>query len=133
MPVDIHILIVDDQGTMRSIVRQLLQQEGFRNISEAENGEDAFRAMAELAGSPPDLIICDLHMDKMDGMAFVNCLRRGKDNTPVLILTGEKDGLVLDVTRQVGATKVLNKPISAPELAEEVRRAIGFKEDQSSL
>ena len=117
---------------MRSIIRQLLTQEGFSQISEAENGEDALCVLAEQRESPLDLIICDLHMDKMDGMAFVNCLRRTKNNTPVLILTGEQDGLVLDVTRQVGATKVLNKPISAPALAEEVRRAIGFKEDQSS-
>ncbi len=126
MPVNLHIMIVDDHKTMRSIVRQHLQQEGFRQISEAENGEDAFRAFAKPNERPPDLVICDLHMDKMDGMAFVNRLRRAKDNTPVLILTGEKDGLVLEVARQVGATKVLSKPISASDLANEVRQAIGF-------
>lgn len=123
---EIHVLIVDDQRTMRSILRQVLHQAEIRNISEAENGEEALLRLKEAKDNPPDIVICDLHMDKMDGMQFVNCLRRDKDNIPVLILTGEKDEFVLDVTLQVGATKVLSKPISSADLAREISQAIGF-------
>lgn len=125
---DVHIMIIDDQKAMRSIIRQLLLQQEFKRISDAENGIEALRLIESLKtrGEGPDLIICDLYMDGMDGLEFVNKLRRTKDRTPIIILTGEADRFVHDVTKQVGATRVLTKPISAAELALEVRSAIGY-------
>ncbi len=116
---------------MRLIVRQLLGQSGIHDVIEADNGFSAIDLLTHLNGAaPPDVIICDLHMDKMDGMEFLNHVRRGKAHvdvhTPILILTGEPDKLVLDVTAQVGATAILKKPITAVDLSIEIERAIGF-------
>ena len=123
---ELHVLVVDDQRSMRSIIRSLLQQERVGQVSEAENGLDALQLMTLSSEHPPDIVICDLYMEKMDGLEFVNKLRLAKNNTPVIILTGEKDPFVQDVTRQAGAATVLTKPISAPDLANEVRRVVGF-------
>ena len=116
---------------MREILRHLLGQIGVRDVANAENGE---APPLDMLHSPrakePDLIICDLHMEKMDGMDFCNRLRHDKNDVlraiPVIILTGEQDTFVHDVTRQVGATTVLVKPISAGDLEAQIEAAVGF-------
>jgi CheY-like chemotaxis protein len=124
---DISVLVIDDQRTMRSIVRQLLTQVGIHDIQEAPNGEEAMELLDQPGNEGPDIIICDLHMDKMDGMEFCNQVRRDKDRViPVIILTGDSDELLHEVARQVGAVEVLTKPISAPKLQEHIQIAIGF-------
>ncbi len=124
----LSVLIVDDQKSMRSIIRQLLSQENIRNVADAADGQAALDLLNGHDITPPDVIICDLYMDGMDGMEFVNYLRRHKDQTPVLLLTGEKDSFILDVVQQAGAVKVLRKPISAPDLAHEIHEAIGISD-----
>ncbi len=126
----IRVLVVDDQGTMRSIIRQLLNRVGIDDVTEAENGEDALAFLQDRKFDDPDVIICDLHMDKMDGMEFCNHVRREDEMRdrliPILILTGDKDTMLHEVSRQVGATAILTKPISAPDLLHEIENAIGF-------
>ena len=127
---NIHVMIIDDQRTMRSIIRQLLHESHIDHVTEAENGEDALKIMMETGFEQPDVIICDLHMDKMDGMDFVGHVRGSKrqdlTGIPILILTGDSDPFLRDVTEQVGATKILTKPIAAGDLLKEVQDAIGF-------
>ncbi len=129
----IRVLVVDDQKTMRKIVRQLLSQIGIENVIEAGNGEEALDILNSPGVPDPDVVICDLHMDKMDGTELLNHMRREEGlkerMIPVLILTGDGDDLIHEVTRQVGATKVLTKPISAPDLQREIEEAVGFTLD----
>ena len=127
---DIRILVIDDHKTMREIVRRLLAQIGIEQVSDAENGEAALALLRTAGFELPDVIICDLHMDKMDGMQFCAKLRHD-DNperrvTPVIILTGDKDSLVHEVTEQVGATVVLTKPISADDLKKQIEAVVGY-------
>ena len=116
---------------MRSTIRNLLVQNTIRRISEAEDGIETLQALLDVDRPNPDVIICDLHMERMDGLEFCNKLRRSKDNKirviPVLILTGERDQLSLEVAEQVGATTVLGKPISTPDLCQQIESAIGFR------
>lgn len=126
----LRILIIDDHRTMRSIIRQLLGRVSITSVTEAENGEKALAMLSGPTATMPDVIICDLHMDKMDGMEFCNQLRRSEDarhrGIPILILTGEKDEMLHAVSRQVGASKILLKPIAANELLTEIRSVVGF-------
>ena len=128
--VSIHVLVVDDQRTMRSIIRQLLGRVGINNVSEAEHGEQALAMVRAPMADIPDVIICDLPMPRMDGMALCNRLRRSEDvlhrGIPILILTGDEDELLHAVSRQVGASKILMKPIAANDLLAEIRAAVGF-------
>ena len=106
----LRVLIIDDHRTMRLIIRQLLGRVSINDIAEAENGEMAMAMLNAPASTMPDVIICDLHMDKMDGMEFCNRLRRSDDDRhrgiPILILTGEEDEMLHAVSRQIGRAHV---------------------------
>ncbi len=123
---DISVLVIDDQRAMRSIVRQLLSQIGIHDVEEARNGEKALEILNQPNEEDPDIIICDLHMDKMDGLEFCNLVRRDKEHDiPIIILTGDSDKFLHEVSKQVGAVAVVMKPISAPELLEHIQTALG--------
>ena len=126
----LNVLVIDDQVSMRRIVRDLLKKSGISGITEASNGAIALARLSNPDLAKPDVIICDLHMEGMDGMAFCNVLRRKKslgiEHIPVIILTGDSDPLLHEVAYQVGAMKVLTKPITALELADNLSTAIGF-------
>jgi CheY-like chemotaxis protein len=128
---DVSVLVIDDQRTMRTIVRQMLRQIGITRIGEAENGRDAIDRLAERELEIPDVVLCDLHMAAMDGMAFTAAVRRRKTKlgaeTPIVLLTGEGDEFVLDVAAQAGATRVLQKPCTAADLYAAISHAVGYR------
>ena len=74
MPVaaSMKVLVVDDQQTMRSLVRTGLQQLGFRDIKECPDGEEALRAL--LVGTT-HLVISDYNMPKLDGLGLLRAIR----------------------------------------------------------
>lgn len=124
-------LVIDDQRTMRMIVRQMLHQIGIEEITEFPEGKEAWDFLIGLASDMPDFIICDLHMEGMDGLEFVNRIRRSKNEAlhdiPVLVLTGDPDHFMHQVADQVGAAKILQKPISAPDLRVELAGILGVQ------
>ncbi len=123
----VRVLVVDGQRGMRSILRQLLAQIGIEDVLEAKNGEEALELIDQPESVAPDVIICDLRLDKLDGMELCNIFRRDKDRVmPIIIVTGESDEFLHEVARQVGAVEVLTKPVSAPDLLEQIQTAIGF-------
>jgi two-component system chemotaxis response regulator CheY len=126
---DLKAFIIDDQKTMRSIVRGLLHQLGITDVTEAENGKSAFE-MLKRAAAPPDFILCDLYMENGDGLEFINSLRRDEttklQHIPVILLTGEHDKLLLEVSQQIGAVVVLYKPCGIKELASAISKVVGF-------
>lgn len=128
---DMFALVIDDQRTMRGILRQLLNQIGVREIDEYSEGSAAWEILAGGGAKKPDFIICDLHMVGMDGLEFVNKVRRSKTETirqiPVIILTGDSDKLLHQVAGQVGAARILQKPISAPDLKKEIAEIVGVE------
>jgi len=127
----LKVLVVDDQQTMRSILRRLLREMAIDNVVEAEDGQQALDLLGRPEGQDIDLIISDLNMAGMDGLKFCDRVRRSETlrarHTPIMILTAEPDGLLLDVVRQVGAAIIVHKPISAPELRGYIERLVGIK------
>lgn len=124
-------LVIDDQRTMRAIVRQMLHQIGIEDVADCPEGLEAWNFLANCGTAVPDFIICDLHMEGMDGLEFVNAIRRSKNDTvhniPVLILTGDPDKFLHQVADQAGAAKVIQKPISAPDLRKEIGGLLGLE------
>ena len=85
-----HILVVEDDDSIRGILVRGLTEEGFA-VSEAANGEDA----ASLALDPVfDLIILDLILPKRDGLVVLRELRANAMTTPVLVLTAPMHYLI---------------------------------------
>lgn len=126
----LHVLVIDDHRSMRSIIRNLLHKIGIENIAEAENGKVALAYLRAPDIEFPDVVICDLHMDEMDGMQFCNIVRSDKNlrnyHVPILMLTGDLDQLLHEVSKQVGAMEVLTKPVTAEELGHHIEKAVGY-------
>ena len=127
----LHVLIIDDQEVMRNIIKKLLAKANPAQITEAGDGVAALE-MLRSGDVDPDVILCDLHMEKMDGIEFLRALRADRSNLnsrkPVLILTGDKSEQAREITRQVGASKVLTKPIGAEDLIKEIMLVRGYFE-----
>jgi two-component system chemotaxis response regulator CheY len=127
----LQVLIIDDQEVMRNIIKKLLTKAEPAQIYEASDGVKGLE-MLRSGEVDPDVIICDLHMDNMNGIEFLRTLRADKGNVnsrkPVLILTGDKSEQAHEITRQVGASKVLTKPIGADELIRQINLVRGHIE-----
>jgi DNA-binding NarL/FixJ family response regulator len=87
-PWDVTVLIVDDHPSFRASARMLLQDEGFDVVGEAEDGESALAAVAELH---PDLVLLDVQLPDMDG--FDVAARLTANGTgPAVVLVSSRDG-----------------------------------------
>lgn len=127
----LHVMVVDDQEMVRAIVRKSLAKAHLSKFYEARNGKEALDMLRQ-GDIHPDVILCDLHMDVMGGEEFLRQLRADRSNRacrkPVLILTAEKDERALEGVRQLGASKVLSKPIAPDELVRQIMLARGYFE-----
>ena len=117
------ILIVDDQGELRKLVRMTLEF-GDYELHEAENGQ---RALALAEAIEPDLIILDVMMPgELDG--YQVCQKLKKENMKkvpyVMLLTARGQKSDLEEGQRVGADNYLVKPFSPLELIEKVKNAL---------
>lgn len=117
----LEILIVDDHDPMRAILEKALRAAGAANVRGAE---DASQALVLLAERPADLVIADLMMPGMDGLAFVAALRADPRlaHARIVMITGYAN--VADEARTAGADVVLLKPITPPELLAAIETAL---------
>ena len=108
------VMLVDDADVERAAVRRLLEREGY-DVVEAADGLDA---LAVLEGSRPALILLDLSMPDLDGLALLQFLRQDVRwrSIPVVVVTGSDDPQLLDEARRLGAREHLLKsesPVAA--------------------
>src|SRR5438067_12903515 len=90
MAAHIRVLIVDDQTLVREGFRKLLELEtDFEVVETANNGEAAIAAVERLhqAGSTPDVILMDIRMPRMDGIAATKAIKERWDGSRIVILT----------------------------------------------
>ena len=107
-------LVVDDSPTMRQMVALTLTNAGF-TVVEAEHGKDAVNKVA--GGSKVDIVVTDLNMPEMDGIALIKELRKmaAFKFTPILMLTTESAEDEKKAGKEAGATGWIVKPFN-PEL-----------------
>jgi two-component system, chemotaxis family, chemotaxis protein CheY len=115
------ILIVEDSPTIRQTLTTLLSLSGFR-VETAEDGEEGVGRLQR--GLQPDLIITDLYMPRMDGLAFTRAARTLLVSTPILLLTVENRRDKRELARQAGATGWLLKPVAPRTLLSAIRRVM---------
>jgi DNA-binding NarL/FixJ family response regulator len=117
----IRVLIVDDHAVVREGLRTFLQlQDGIEVVGEAGDGEQAVRQATALA---PDVILMDLVMPRLDGIAAMRELRRRDSPSRVIVLTSFLDDERLMPALQAGAAGYLLKDVEPSELARAVRSA----------
>lgn len=117
-----HILVVDDQATMRTMIQAVLERAG-HNVTTAEDGVDA---MNKLRGDQFDMVITDINMPNMTGLSLVPKIRR-LDNyqyIPILMLTTESSDYKKDKARNSGASGWLTKPFDPTRLLTAVNKLL---------
>ena len=125
-PAESHVLVVEDEEKSRRLMQDLLEAHGYR-VSQAVDGEEALRLIAD---TPPDVILLDVMMPKLDG--FEVCRRLQADERtcpiPVLLVTALHDRA--DRLRGIaaGATDFITKPFDTAEVLLRVRNAARTKQ-----
>jgi two-component system KDP operon response regulator KdpE len=111
-------LIIDDEVQIRRLLRLALEAENYR-VREAKTGQEG---LAEIAARRPDVILLDLGLPDMDGVAVLKRLREWSE-TPVLVLTVRDDEQEKVAALDAGAEDYVTKPFSTPELLARLRVA----------
>jgi two-component system OmpR family response regulator len=112
-----RILVIDDDGEIRSLLRAILVREGFV----VEEAKDAATARKKLgAGDDFDLLILDVMMPGEDGLSFCERLRETRD-TPILMISARSLSLDRAIGLETGADDYLPKPFERRELVARVR------------
>lgn len=111
--------MVDDFATMRRIVRNLLQDLGYSNIEEAEDGEDALN---KLRAGEFDFVVSDWNMPNLDGLELLKTIRLdpAMSKLPVLMVTAEAKRENIIAAAQAGANGYIVKPFTAATLEEKL-------------
>lgn len=117
------ILIVDDFPTMRRIIKNLLNDLGFNNIVEADDG---ITALPMLQTGSFDYLITDWNMPKMSGIDLLKAVRANSklSSMPVLLVTAEAKRQQIIEAAQAGVNGYIIKPFTAETLKEKLDKAV---------
>jgi DNA-binding response OmpR family regulator len=113
------ILVVDDKASVRTLVRDYLNEEGFRVVT-AGNGRDALYVARY---EKPDLILLDIMMPEMGGYEFLRAYRKER-NTPVILLTARLEEADKVLGLELGADDYVTKPFGMRELVARIRAVL---------
>ena len=113
----LRALIVEDNAHMRTLLRSLLHALGIKNVREAQDGTSGYN---EIRFCDPDLVLTDLSMSPMDGIAFTRQVRTAEDSpnpyVPIIMLTGHTERQRVEAARDAGVTEFLAKPLTIQNL-----------------
>ena len=114
-----RILIVDDEPRIRRVMRTTLASEGYE-VDDAKTGEEALEKVREFR---PDLVLLDINMTGMGGMATCRTIR-SDTNIPIIMLTVRNAEADKVQALDAGADDFVTKPFSTPELLARIRAAL---------
>ncbi|MCD2317058.1 response regulator [Sphingomonas sp. IC-11] len=120
----IKVMVVDDQTSMRAMIRRTLQDLGFKDIRDKPTAPEALEAVKS---DRVHLIISDYNMPEMDGLQFLEAVRKdgviGK--TVFIMLTGSSDREIVQKAAALGVNNYLVKPFAPAALKEKIERVFG--------
>ncbi|MCB4771016.1 response regulator transcription factor [Ancylobacter sp. Lp-2] len=114
-----HILVVDDDHAIRTLLGRYLQEQGFR-VSLAPDGRHADEA---IASQPIDLVVLDLMLPDMPGLDLCRLLR-SRSQVPIILLTALKEEVDRIIGLEIGADDYLGKPFNPRELLARIRAVL---------
>lgn len=122
MSAPVRVLLVDDDASLRRLVRVLLERDGrFEVVGEAGDGLEAIDAVAD---HDPDLMVLDLAMPRVDGLEVLARLD-GDARPRVAVLTGFSDESLCDQVLRAGARRCLRKGVDFQALPDELAALAG--------
>ena len=119
-----RVMIVDDEASLRALVRVNLEVDGF-DVIEAVDGNDALEKMKELR---PDLVLLDIMMPGKDGIEVLEDLAASEElvSIPVILLTAKGEQEDLEKGAALGARGHITKPFDPEQLVRTVKAALGI-------
>lgn len=123
------VLTIDDDEFVRGLIQKMLARFGCREIHEAGDGRQGLRAVKRLK---PDVVLCDINMEPMNGFLFLKTLRNDPaihDNKlPVIFLTMLSDGNAVTKARMLDVDAYLIKPVSPQMLKEKIEHVMAGRQ-----
>jgi two-component system, OmpR family, response regulator ResD len=114
-----RVLVVDDEPIVREVLARYLERAGFL----VDTAEDGGRAIDVYEEHPPDLVVLDLMLPRIDGLEVFRWIRE-RDSTPVIMLTAKGDETERIAGLEVGADDYVAKPFSPRELTARVQAVL---------
>jgi two-component system chemotaxis response regulator CheY len=122
---NMNVLIVDDYATMRRIIRNLLNQIGFPNIDEANDGGQALTMFGQ---KKYGLVVSDWNMEPMSGLELLKGIRTGTNDNkgvPFIMVTAESKTENIIAAKQAGVNNYIVKPFNAETLKTKISAVLG--------
>ena len=120
----IKVMVVDDQASMRAMIRRALQDFGFKDVRDKASGPEALSAVRS---DRVHLIISDFNMPEMDGLQLLEQVRGDPviGKTVFIMLTGSSDRELVQKAAALGVNNYLVKPFAPAVLKEKIERVFG--------
>ena len=119
LPQEAHILVVEDDGEMRTLIAKFLRQNGYR-VTGARDGREMWETLGH---APVDLILLDVMLPGQSGLDLTRALR-AKTRVPIIMVTARGDETDRIVGLELGADDYIPKPFSRPELLARIRAVL---------
>lgn len=120
----LKVLVVDDTATSRGLITDALDSFGIKSVRSANS---AASALSDLSSHPVHLVISDLNMPGMDGLQFLETLRKGSQtaNVAFVLITGRANNAIIAEGRRLGMNNFVTKPFGAKDLLKAVEAVVG--------
>jgi CheY-like chemotaxis protein len=118
-----QILVVEDDPTLRSIVAQVLAEEGYA----VETAGDGAEALAKVRGCPPDAVVCDFVLPGVDGRGFVEACRSDPVGQSIPIVIVSSVDAAATAARRLPVQGYLAKPFELDHLVATVKELAGAR------
>ena len=123
------VVIAEDEALIRMDLREMLEEEGFRVLAEAGDGEQAVALVTELR---PDLAVLDVKMPRLDGISAAERIVAAR-LAPVVMLTAFSQPELVERARDAGAMAYLVKPFGRADLVPAIEMAMARYDEQAAL
>ena len=126
------ILIVDDEEDVREVIKLHLEHEGYDNLLEAKNGEEAIKILRSGDNMiQVGLILCDIRMPKVNGVEAIDFFKKEAPGIPVVVVTGYPDAELAAYLMKKGVKDYLVKPVEKQKLVDTVNRIVAQGKDSN--
>ncbi len=115
------VLIVDDALFMRTMLRDIVEEGGYRVVGEAEDGRDAVKKVTELN---PDIVLMDIVMPDMGGIDALKKIRAVSPETTVVMCSAMGQKVLIEEALLAGASNFIIKPFQPAEVLEVLESAL---------